>query len=972
MLQVNTFLLLIMSGKPSVPRARPGESINSSSESSFSSDINLRNTIPQTHLEKIQKLEDKLAGYRTVVKQFPKLQGTIAELQRKQEEQQKELAYHRANEAEQHKKILILEKLLQDKKQGLADLDTSSHREALSQSHSSPSFEIIGKSPCSTSEHFSQMQEVGTTSARPATIQAENHSPRSSYRHITVSPQQQTHEISSLSKDPPFQSLNSEKAAAANIVGPPKITEGFIRAQSANVSANEQNSHYSALSHWNSYPALHAGTALGQAFVSRNQKQFSQMDLEAVADRLKAKETTQQTGGIGATQVRQNLENSNSYQAPNITTSTAFNTFSQTGTIDTGARPKEWKPLNTLAPQTKAYSDVGLVQLSIYGVAHHIDQMPVKTQEHSRNELISFLDTNASKSDQTHNQQVLNMNNKMGENFQENPLWNNGCDDLMRFPSLNTNSPSPVSERNGLKSAASPVYNQQSSAVIVPAGEQLCLANQVESMAAILERSDSPIGMSDMLYKFAETAKNMESQLHDYKALIQQQQVQIQKFQSVPELSLAEENTKLREEISVLKSENETLLEFIGASKESKSSQVEPGWVTVPATQSMADPVRAHYPDSPMMKKIEALSIINTKLFIANKDWHNKWEALRQQTQEEKADLEARVKSLETINNNLQESVTSLEQELKIQRNSVQDLTKANDSLEEEKSTLQKINETLKTKLSSLKSEVKDLTRSKQVLESELASLKDQSRSGPRPGSRDHTETVLLKQQLTVFAEDFEKEKKDRILAEKKAEKWKQECDQIKASFDTKLKKINVQLRAQEDDLRTKARHNADLLYQVDDLKLKLQREQRKNALAAHNVYNCQPPPPSYQGPMSMAYSNGINSHITPSNMARPANHLFVNGSHASAGFSHQNSPEHLPGAWKCKHCTYINYPNRTVCDICGYTNSSAESLGMADSISGRSELQSRGEDMRWKNAEDIVVDALPEEVNLRKQLQLN
>lgn len=40
-----------------------------------------------------------------------------------------------------------------------------------------------------------------------------------------------------------------------------------------------------------------------------------------------------------------------------------------------------------------------------------------------------------------------------------------------------------------------------------------------------------------------------------------------------------------REEIAVLKSENDTLLEFIGASKENKSSQVEPGWVTVLATQ---------------------------------------------------------------------------------------------------------------------------------------------------------------------------------------------------------------------------------------------------------------------------------------------------------------------------------------------------------------------------------------------------
>ncbi|CAG5132025.1 unnamed protein product [Candidula unifasciata] len=947
-----------MSGKSAVPQSRPDEISSSFSESSFSSDIYLRNTVLQTQLEKIQKLEDKLAGYRTVVKQLPKLQATIAELQRKQEVQEKEIAHYRASEAEQQNKILILEKLLQERKQGLADLDTSCRRETLSHSHSSPSFEIISKFPCSTSELFSPMQEVGSSSQIPADETVE-HSPRFYHRSIAVSSQQQSYDLPPVARDQPFQSLKNVNTVPANVVGPPKTSVGLCRVLSANVAASEQNFHLSALNQLNSYPAPNEGSAAVLAFVHGNKKSAWQMDPEV--NKLEPAETTRQLGVRTSLQARENLANSaNSYQAAN-NTSLAFNSFIQTGAHDVGTRPKEWKPLNIATSQARGYSNGGLIKPSNYGTPQHGDQIPVKTQENAKSEMINVYDTNFSKSDL---QKVSAMNINMGEKLPENQHWeqNSGCDDLMTFSSLNTNSPSPVTEQNRITrtSTTNPVYSQQSGLVTVPAEEEPCLTNQVQSMVAILEKSDSPMGMSNMLYKFAEAAKNLESQLSDSKTLIQQQQSRIQQFQRLSEFS--QENSKLREEISVLKSENDTLLEFIAAFRGSKSNQAEPTWDTVLGNQNMADPVRAQYPDSPLMKKIESLSNINTRLFTANKDWHSKWEVLRQQTQEEKADLEARVNSLEAMNKNLQENVATLDKELQIRNNSIQDLVKASESVEEEKLALQRLIDELNAQLLSLKTEVKDLTRSKQMLESELASLKDPSRNASQAGNRDYqTEIGLLKQQLTVFAEDFEKEKKDRILAEKKAEKLKKERDQIKASLETRLKRVSVQLRAQEEDLRTKARQNADLLFQVDDLKLKLQREQRKNALATHNSYNYQVPPASYQGPMSMAYNSDMNGHVTNPNMGRSVNHLFVNGSHASAGFSHQSSPEHLPGAWMCKHCTYINYPNRTVCDICGFTSTSGESLGMADSISGRNELQSRGEEKRWRNTGDIVVDTVTE-----------
>jgi DNA repair exonuclease SbcCD ATPase subunit len=395
-----------------------------------------------------------------------------------------------------------------------------------------------------------------------------------------------------------------------------------------------------------------------------------------------------------------------------------------------------------------------------------------------------------------------------------------------------------------------------------------------------------------------------------------------------------------RDDISALKNENETLLDFIGALKENNEKEPEPGWTSLFHSQTNTDPVRSHYPDSPLMKKIESLSVMNAKLFHANKDWHNKWETLRQQTQEEKADLKSKVASLETINKNMKAKIACLEKELQIQNTSVMDLMKSSASFEEEKSTLHRINEALKTELTCLKTEIKDLTRSKRMMESELMSLKSSSKSkdSQQTGHKElQSEIGLLKQQLTIFKEDFDKERSDRLSAESKAEKYRKELKQTKLSLETRLQKMNAQIKIVENDLRTKARQNADLLYQVDDLKLKFQHELRKSSLALQNTYSfSHPPTSSYQGPVSLPYNSELNGHTTNPNLRGTAQHQFGNSGFASASYLHHSSPEHLPGAWKCRHCTYVNYPNRTVCDICGYTVSNVESLPIAESESGR------------------------------------
>uniref|UniRef100_K1QB46 Uncharacterized protein n=1 Tax=Magallana gigas TaxID=29159 RepID=K1QB46_MAGGI len=113
---------------------------------------------------------------------------------------------------------------------------------------------------------------------------------------------------------------------------------------------------------------------------------------------------------------------------------------------------------------------------------------------------------------------------------------------------------------------------------------------------------------------------------------------------------------------------------------------------------------------------------------------------------------------------------------------------------------------------------------------------------------------------------------------------------------------------------------NEDLQQENAVLREQLQHEKDRNAQQQYYQMMNRPPAPEYGTP--------YRAQPETDPMAKPVPpYMFQTGyAHNGLGeFSRpqmsnkaQLSPEQLPGAWGCPHCTYTNHPSRTVCEICG------------------------------------------------------
>ncbi|GFN83154.1 tnfaip3-interacting protein 1-like [Plakobranchus ocellatus] len=365
-------------------------------------------------------------------------------------------------------------------------------------------------------------------------------------------------------------------------------------------------------------------------------------------------------------------------------------------------------------------------------------------------------------------------------------------------------------------------------------------------------------------YVFQSSFSNGGNKLLPEKAEIQRLQVQLQQISEKNHPKLLAE---LREEIRHLKEENRVLQQSVSLAQGKQQRQAhqsfqngaetEPGWVTVAKTLENNEETASLmlYPDSPLMKRIDELQNTNAKLFKANKDWHTKWEALRQSKQTEQEQLVSQLKDSEETNRRLKSEILSLENKLREEGEKVR-------------------NSKLKEK---------------------------------------DAEIALLKNQLTLFMQDFEKEKKEKTVYKEQL----RAKDSTKFHLEDKLQSLETELQVKDNQLKASLKQLEILQQKIVGLKNELREEKRK---AAAN---------------RQLYQSGVPTAFYPSNAGKPYSTL----SSSQFALGPRRGPEELPGAWTCPDCTYINYPDRTVCDICGLT----KSLGAESLQYETGELQSRG-----------------------------
>ncbi|CAL1534202.1 unnamed protein product [Lymnaea stagnalis] len=907
--------------------------------------------------EKVRKLEEKITGYKTVVQTLPKYESTILEFKRKED------TYKQA--------IEDLKKQLQDQintqetsktsspqeAQGITEFGAKDSLPSSTANTRSPSFVVIDPPEDAA---LKQSQQVETRLPNFYNTSTGRISQSSSSPTLICKLPPQPHSSAPNHTGTPWQIEQDQLAAGYSV---------YLSSESLADPSSLYGSRYTTIVHPSNY--YYPPDPIRVVRVnSQSNKPVLKMEQEACVLPLASPALGNSSGQVFRQQETSSGGPIPAAQGTHVpphqglgptgqdlsTTSHTYFTLAPfhgltTETYGVGARPKEWKPLNI--PPTSVQSrnsarparDAKEERLNTLVQIHD-----VPPQQGRPSTLLAGLSP-------SHNLRTNNLNgeNNASTEVQQSLVEVGSSSDLMKFSMSGSIMTNPASEN--VKVPASTGYSENSRDVTFPSDDHFPLASQAESMAALLKTNESPKGMSELLTRFAKEFEKVECQLQEKQAMIQRQQVQIQGYEKGKN---EKELLQLKEENQYLREENETLISFIRTQREGLGSAYtlhEPGWVAV--GNQMLDSSRNIQADHPIMKKVDALEQINAKLFLANKDWHNKWEVLRQTHQEKLMELEANFSALNQEKEKLLEENSALEKQLKDANMSKEESSQIVLSLQNEKIKLQKF-------VDSLRNDVDLLTSEKRRLNAELLQLKQsqqKAKNKEQAGNKALEEIGLLKQQLTLFAEDFEKERQDRAAAESKAEKMRKERDRLKVSLENKIKQLNSQFKGLEETIRSKSRQLADMQIQNDDLKLQLQIAQRRATVAPQHPYSSHPLPPSYNGPTTHLFqvSGGdrYNSEMTqitrmtvPQQVPKPI----------TTGPGPPLVPaEHLAGAWTCRECTYINYPNRTVCDICGCRN-----LGDGESINfetGGQELHSRGDRASF-DAGDIETDGQPADTN--------
>lgn len=432
----------------------------------------------------------------------------------------------------------------------------------------------------------------------------------------------------------------------------------------------------------------------------------------------------------------------------------------------------------------------------------------------------------------------------------------------------------------------------------------------------------------------------------------------------------------------------------------SKSPQ-DTGWVHVENTAKNA--LQKSSPSTPSNQEeveIQHLQTMNKQLIEANQRWSSEWEHL------EKA-LKGRLAELQAERDRLAREMTEMkiaddaklrdfERMLTAAKRKAGDEENAKEDALTQLSSANNHIEALQTQVTELKETVSTLRRNPQVIQSEVAQSYQMGTARTTNGksvSELQTEVDVLRQQLLVFEEDFDRERQDRAMAQSVKDDYKKQNESLKKrvrQIEQKNTMLEKQLKVAEDTTRNTLSQNEKLQQDLVDARNQLQRE-RENQQVYFPQYNgpyqppvmqsagIQPPARTFMGqtvnPAAQHYipqtqfqhhapQYGGNQMVfrTPASRAGgPPAGYFATAARADPRAD--RNLELIPGAWHCNQCTYTNYPGRTVCEMCGYIQSPSQAMRFNGS---NGPLRPRGDEtpqfspyMRAPSQNDITTDAV-------------
>lgn len=477
---------------------------------------------------------------------------------------------------------------------------------------------------------------------------------------------------------------------------------------------------------------------------------------------------------------------------------------------------------------------------------------------------------------------------------------------LMEFPS--------VSESNHVISSPQEELFDPLIAEAVPnedhKDEEIILSIKVSQVAVTMDlTTDGP-------------AERMRKFLEELVPEIEKQEEETQKYKTC--------NLALKEEVDNLKSDRQSLLHKIQV-LEHQVNNVSMGSSMSSQTQVLdweqhRQTGRQKMENGLMVGKEQELEKLQRET-QKWRDYFSQWTRDKEKLKAENDKLRSEISNFKTQDLKRQEEFD------KILLNAKERTTEAEAQREEVQQKLDR----LILKMAALEAEVHEktdiislLNRDKNTLEAEVTALR---RTGNGIGMMNLTgnhsnedlqqENAVLREQLTVFKEDFDRERSDRASAQSAKDDLRKELEteQRKVrNFQDQLKQAERHIHSAEKKLKHYMTENTQLTKENQRLKKELQHEKDRNAQQQYYQMMNRPPAPEYGTP--------YRAQPETDPMAKPVPpYMFQTGyAHNGLGeFSRpqmsnkaQLSPEQLPGAWGCPHCTYTNHPSRTVCEICG------------------------------------------------------
>lgn len=527
------------------------------------------------------------------------------------------------------------------------------------------------------------------------------------------------------------------------------------------------------------------------------------------------------------------------------------------------------------------------------------------------------------------------------------------------------------------------------------------LAAQVESISEQLnsEPGDGSLAIAHQMHAIAERIARVEQKKIDQKKLIQTLMTENQSLKQQVKRS----STSHQAELVALREENTRLMQQLKHMHQGSQGQVG----TLPKAFSPSDWVHVERPlntvddttmsEQTLVDRVRKLEQERAELHRANINWKTQWDQREQQHKVTMNELCSKLgvteQELSVCKTRLAEQSSDFEARmLELKRRYSEEENAKEEALHHQRLAERRCQE-LQDQMTEIRTQLSDTARDKQALAAELSILKartsgqETQAAGGTSGAATRTcnpaleaEIAMLRQQLTVYLEDFEHEREDRTAAQQARDVARKNVETLTRAnhqLNSQIKHLQRQLKDRDDTISTTLRQNEALQRQVSDHKKKLaaeweQKQSLQRSLLALQQHRQQqglrnpylsPEPytttqPLYQPPLTTPTYTQSGPYF-----GRQMSQLINRTGAATM------SPEHLPGAWTCVSCTYVNYPGRTVCEMCGIVNSPrnpGEHFGFMsnENMYGSGEhplLMSRGGDQRQTGgaaAGDLVVDS--------------